>query len=258
MTERRSIGDMELNAYIDGELESSGRAEVDAWLAAHPEDAARVEAWQRHKDALAELSADVLNEAVPPRLLRAARGGRSVSRTWLSVAAALVLFAAGGAVGWLARDVVPPGASASDDVQFVRHAVGAHVVYAPERRHPVEVWADKEEQHMVQWLSRRLGKTVKPPPLAQAGFKLVGGRLVADDGGPAAQYMYEDGQGRRITLYVRRAGDSGTTAFRFAEERKLAAFYWIDGPLAYAIIGQMPRDELLSLARAVHRGLTSG
>jgi anti-sigma factor RsiW len=132
------------------------------------------------------------------------------------------------------------------------------VVYTPERRHPVEVWADKEEAHLVQWLSRRLGHTVNPPPLSQAGFRLVGGRLVADDGGPAAQYMYEDARNRRVTLYVRRASDEGKTAFRFAEDRKVAAFYWIDGPLAYALIGGMPRDELLALARAVHRGLGGG
>jgi anti-sigma factor RsiW len=64
--------------------------------------------------------------------------------------------------------------------------------------------------------------------------------------------MYQDAGGRRITLYIRRSADRGTTAFRFAEEHKLSAFYWIDGPLAYAIVGEMPRDDLLKLARVVY------
>jgi len=259
MTDRRSIGDMELNAYLDGELESSARAEVEAWLATHPDDDARVAGWRRQKDALAELSAEVLNAAIPPSLSRAVTRRRPAARSWMRAAAAVLLVVAGTAGGWYGHGaLLQPSAVASADGDFVRNALGAHVVFAPEQRHPVEVWANKEEAHLVQWLSRRLGHEVKPPPLASAGYHLVGGRLIADDGGPAAQYMYEDGKGRRITLYVRRSMDHGTTAFRFAEERKLSAFYWIDGPLAYAIIGEMPRDELLTLARVVHGELEHG
>jgi anti-sigma factor RsiW len=252
MTERRSIGDLELCAYLDGELEGAARAEIESWLTAHPDDAARIATWRRHKDALAQLSAEVLNEAVPASLLRAAKGRRPVARYWQRAAAAILLVIAGAAGGWLGHGALRPAAMTTATADFIRNALGAHVVFAPEVRHPVEVWANKDEAHLVQWLSKRLGYECKPPPLNELGFRLVGGRLIADAGDPAAQYMYQDAGGRRITLYIRRSADRGTTAFRFADEGKLSAFYWIDGPLAYAIVGEMPRDDLLKLARVVY------
>ncbi len=36
----------ELHAYVDGELPAERRGAVEAWLAAHPDDAARVAAWR--------------------------------------------------------------------------------------------------------------------------------------------------------------------------------------------------------------------
>jgi len=135
--------------------------------------------------------------------------------------------------------------------------VKAHMVFTAERRHAVEARADTEEKHLIRWLSKRLGQPVRPPPLADLGFRLIGGRLVADAAGPAAQYMYEDGAKRRLTLYVRRESEARNAAFRFASEGGLSAFYWIDSPLSYVVIGRMEREELLKLARMVYGKLGS-
>ena len=43
-------------------------------------------------------------------------------------------------------------------------ALVAYAVYAPEVRHPVEVAATQQE-HLVQWLSKRLGRPLKVPDL---------------------------------------------------------------------------------------------
>ena len=119
---------------------------------------------------------------------------------------------------------------------------------------PVEVTAS-EEQHLVNWLSKRLGAGVRAPDLEPAGFALVGGRLLpGSDGGPAAQFMYEDQSGRRLTLYLRHAQwDSGETAFRDAERVGVSLFYWIDGPFGYALAGDLDRERLLEVARLVYR-----
>ncbi|MDP6603016.1 MAG: sigma factor [Rhodospirillales bacterium] len=86
---------------------------------------------------------------------------------------------AGVAAGWVAHDVRGTGEANADEL--VRRAVGAHVVYVPEVRHPVEV-ASSEEAHLVAWLSKRLGQALRVPDLTSAGFQLVGGAVVAARG----------------------------------------------------------------------------
>ena len=129
------------------------------------------------------------------------------------------------------------------------------MVYSPEVRHPVEVGAD-QEAHLVRWLSKRLGTTLKVPHLGGLGYSLVGGRLLPGDRGPVAQFMYQDGKGQRLTLYVRvNPDDSRETAFRFAQERGVGVFYWLDRKLGYALSGEVEKRELLRIATGVYRQL---
>ena len=255
MNDPASIGDDELHAYIDGELDAGSRTAVEGWLAGHPEDAAKVDAWRAQGVGLHAIYDGVLDEPVPAIMsehLTAAPGWRR-STWWMQAAAAVILFAAGIAAGWGLHGTLT--GSEVVRIDFVRQAMGAHAVFSREKRHAVEVWADKEERHLVRWLSNRLGQAVQPPPLGQAGFRLVGGRLIAHNGGPAAQFMYEDTDKRRVTLYIRRTGKGTNTAFRFVSEDGIAAFYWKDQPLSYALIARMEREELLKLARIVHGAL---
>ncbi len=257
MSPSTPVGENDLHAYLDGALDEDARAEIEAWLAGHPDDDATTAAWRRQRDGLRALYDGILEEPVPPGMLaRLAESRPGVSRrAWLRAAAGIALFAAGAAAGWGVHDrLTPPGLAPAT---FISHAVKAHVVFTAERRHAAEARADTEEKHLIRWLSKRLGQPVRPPPLAELGFRLIGGRLVADAAGPAAQYMYQDKSGRRVTLYVRRESEARYAAFRFASEGGLSAFYWIDSPLSYAVIGRMEREELLKLARMVYRKLGS-
>src|SRR5882757_6807025 len=42
----------ELHAYVDDELPAERRGDVEAWLAGHPDDAARVQSWRTMAEAL--------------------------------------------------------------------------------------------------------------------------------------------------------------------------------------------------------------
>ena len=106
------------------------------------------------------------------------------------------------AIGWIVHGVVPTGAS-SPGAALARQAAIAHAVYAPEVRHPVEVPAT-EEQHLVAWLSKRLGTGLKAPKLAPLGYELVGGRLLSGSNGPVAHFMYQDTRGIRLTQRTQR------------------------------------------------------
>ncbi|TXL63922.1 anti-sigma factor [Zeimonas arvi] len=172
-----------------------------------------------------------------------------LSHAWLAPPASLTL-ATGPDVGLPADRGAPPG--------FVRDAVAAHAVFVPEVRHPVEVAAAQQE-HLVQWLSKRLGARLTVPSLDAAGWSLVGGRLLPGEDGARAQFMYEDATGARITLYLADAGSaSRDTAFRFETEGGVSAFYWVDGRFGYALAGQLERAAMLALAEEVYRQVAGG
>ncbi len=107
----------------------------------------------------------------------------------------------------------------------------------------------------MQWLSKRLGSALVIPKLGAQGFFLVGGRLLPGNQGPAAQIMYQDKTGTRLTLYVLQETGNPETAFRFANEGKVSVFYWLDGPFGYALSGELPRERLLAIAETSYRQL---
>lgn len=257
---RQAISEAQLHALADGVLPEEQRAAVDAHLRAHPQDAARVDAWREQNRQLRALFDPVLDEAVPPHLMQAASppaANGAWQRHAMQAAAAIVLLIAGGAGGWLLRGGDSVTASASP-ISLARSAAIAHAVYTPEVRHPVEVGVE-QEAHLVQWLSKRLGSTLQPPVLSPLGYHLIGGRLLPGDGdGPVAQFMYEEGTGKRLTLYVarERAGKQ-ETAFRYTQEKDLGVFYWIDGQMGYALSARLPKAELGKIADAVYAQLES-
>lgn len=239
----------DFHAYVDGRLEPARRGELELWLDSHADDAQRVTAWRRHREAMQTAFDGALEDPVPERLLRAARPQRK--RLW-GIAAMLGWLAIGGIAGFILRGAPPASTPVST---LARNAAIAHVVYSPEVRHPVEVGAD-QEAHLVQWLSKRLGTPLRVPHFSAEGFDLVGGRLLPGEQGPVAQFMYQDGQGRRLTLYVRTdATENRETAFRFALEGKVSVFYWLDGRLGYALSGELPREQLLALSEAAYQQL---
>lgn len=238
----------ELHAFVDGLLPPARKAEVEAWLSEHGEDAQAVRDWRMQNDALRRVYAGYEQASRQDRVLEKlpAPGWHGRGKY---VVAVLASAAIGGVFGFLAREALPEPADTSTFLP--RHAAIAHIVYTPEVRHPVEVGAD-QEAHLVQWLSRRLGGQLVIPDLNSAGFRLIGGRLLPATNGPAAQFMYEDKSGTRLTLYVRGDAPAEETAFRYADEGRIGVFYWMDGGFGYALAGTLGRDALLRIARIAH------
>ncbi|HEV7800871.1 MAG TPA: anti-sigma factor, partial [Burkholderiales bacterium] len=177
------LTESDLHAYLDGELDGARRGEVEALVASHRDDAERLAAYSALNDALRACYDPVLGEPIPERLSQLI-----ARRPWriLRYAAALGWLALGGLAGWQLH-----GIQGRDDPSaapaWARRAAVAHVVYAPEVRHPVEVGAD-QEAHLVAWLSKRLGTELRIPQLNGIGYSLVGGRLLPGEQGPAAQF----------------------------------------------------------------------
>ena len=60
--------DSDLHAYVDGQLDSARRIEVETWLAEDEEAARRVEAYRAQNAALHSLFDSILNERLDGRL----------------------------------------------------------------------------------------------------------------------------------------------------------------------------------------------
>jgi anti-sigma factor RsiW len=260
--------EQDLHALADQRLDPEAAAKVERWLADHPGEAGRLRDWQRQNEQLHAAYDPVLDQTIPNRLIRAAKGRGSHWRR-LRIAAAFGWVVLGVVIGLGVPKIFTAGfeapasrvAKSNQIPAFPGRAAVAHAVFSPEQRHPVEVGID-QEAHLVQWLSKRTGVALKAPNLLPHGFSLMGGRLLPGESGPAAQFMYEDLQGQRVTLLLGRdpidrlESPANSTAFRFINTQGVSVFYWVDGEVNYALSGSLPRDTLLALAESAFRALT--
>jgi anti-sigma factor RsiW len=252
MTDRDlQVTEDELYAYVDGELPDERRAAVETWLAAHPDDMTRVGAWRAQADAIRNRYGAVAREPLPARfdLDRLARN----KWPWKSIAAAAAIaFLLGGSAGWFGRDLIGSDAeqARSPFQAFTAEAVDAYNLYVVEVRHPVEVPA-ADADHLVQWLSKRVGYPLRAPDLEKLGLKLVGGRLLPGPTGPAAFFMYEAPSGERFTIYCARS-NAPDTALRYNDIGKATAVYWANNEVAYVVSGKGDRTRLSDVAVAAY------
>lgn len=255
----RPVTEAELHAWLDEALPEDRRDAVAAHLASHPDDAARLDRYRADRTFLREVFAPALDRrlAAPADPAPGDDAPAPPRRRWWSrrataaLAASVLLLAIGAGMGWQAR-----GWLAQERLRaaLAAEALSAHLVYVPEVAHPVEVAADQQD-HLIRWLSRRLGATLAAPDLGDLGYSLVGGRLLPSVAGPAAQLMYQNRDGDRLTLYLRPLPGDGETAFRFAEDEGTTALYWQDRGLGWALTGAVDRPTLLTAAHQVYAQL---
>jgi len=94
-----AVSEHDLQAYADGKLPEDRHAAVAEWLAAHPDDAERIESYRRLAEELRSTYDGVLDEPVPERLQRALRPAHArrvaLVAMWVALGAAL-----GAVAGW--------------------------------------------------------------------------------------------------------------------------------------------------------------
>jgi anti-sigma factor RsiW len=240
----------ELHAYVDGELPADRRSAVEAWLASHPDEAARIAGWRVQAEAMRARYGALAEQPVPERL-RLSRIDRLAFgwRTWagIAVAATIAAFIIGGVIGWMARGA--SAAAPSPLEMFANEALSAHKLYIGEVRHPIEVRAG--EQHLLPWLSRRVGAALRAPDLAAFELKLLGGRLLPGLRGPAALFMYEGPTGERYTLYCSRSL-TPQMALRYSIADQVAAIHWVEGEIGFVVSGPADKERLLKIAQTTY------
>ncbi|WP_193183863.1 anti-sigma factor family protein [Nisaea sediminum] len=240
----------DFHAYADDRLSPARAAAVEAYLSEHPDAARQVAEYRSLNETLREALDPALGEPateiesgflVPPR--------RPRFHVRFAAAAAIAGLLVGGASGWFANGYL--GGPSSDAARIADRAATAYTVYAPEVRHPVEV-SGTDADHLSAWLSNRMGMSFEIPRLETIGFTLVGGRLLMGEAAPAALLMYENGQGRRMVVYVRNdLAGARRTPMQYRRNAGAGVVYWVDGHKGFGLSGGFSEQELSGAARIV-------
>ena len=250
MTAERPISDDDLHAAADGRLPPERQHTVDAAIAGSADAAARV-GFYRHLNAALHAGYDfMLSEPVPARLT--ARPRRWAWPTLIRVAAAVALLTAGAGGGWLAREMTDDYGQPAQTL--AEQAADAHLIYASQVNHPVEVPA-AEKDHLLAWLSKNLDRQVRVPDLSAIGYEFLGARLLPSGRNMAGQLMYQNVAGNRVTLYFTPAVDQRDSAFRFIPVDGVSVYYWHDDDFTYALASEVPREQLKAICNEVYSKL---
>lgn len=256
------IQEHDLHAYVDQQLSAKKVKAVEALILKNPKIAAKIQQWQQQNDLISQHFSKTKSNEIPTLLdintLTTKQHHNTTVPTILwryGLAASLFLMMSSGIIGWYLHDILQP--KQQYQMSFVNSAISAYNVFSVEVLHPVEVSAHKKD-HLITWLSERINHPLKVPELKQYGYKLLGGRLLAmKKGRPAAQLMFENNTGQRITLLVSKNPAYNDHAFLFKNEDKTNAFYWMDATIAYSVSGKIQRDKLQSVSEGIYQQITA-
>ncbi len=250
------VRERDLLAYVDGRLAAERRRAVDRHLAARLEERARIEAWLQQNEALRQRLGGIATEPVPPALravldrppaLVVARRQRAV-RVMAAAALSLAVGLSGGLGWWLGQR--------DGEHARVRAFVGALATLPtpPDPSGAPVTTAGVEEPAPLDWLERRIAMDLRAPDLGEAGWQLRRRALVDIDGRPAVRLSYADAEGREVALYLRQrwSATRGEPAIETTDDGTVPAAYWYDGPLVWALVGDLAATELEALGRAAH------
>ncbi len=254
MIEQGPPSEQDLHAYIDGHLEPAEAARVAAYLAAHPEAAALVEAYRAQTSGLHALYDTILDEPLPEPMLALLRQRRAVSlwRKMAIAAAALALVMVSTATGWWLNELRHGGEAAAPGA-LVAEAQRAHRLFGADDRWASDFAAPRNAA-LAQSLSERIGAAVTLPETERAGLKLRGVRLVPTEAGTAAVLVYRDSAGRPASLFVAAVAAANAPP-RAESSGDTTTFYRIANGVGYAVT--LPRggaDPAVKVAFGMQTG----
>ncbi len=263
--------DETLVAYLDGELDSAARREVDAWLEKDAAARDRMIALAASASLVRGAFADILNEPVPERLIAAARGhgagaaegphdaeiivlkrratGAAPARGWgmgFAAAAALFGLVVGGTGGYYGLGALAPVGptpgkltAAVSKNGWLEDAAGFYklVVSAGDNAR-VDVPATGDDREALQKISQTMPQQMRLPNLKPWGLTFRGARLVVGEGRPAAQLIYTTDNKAigplTLTIGSSKEPDLAPT---FDRRQDVNLLYWRHHGRAYVLVG---------------------
>lgn len=219
----------DIHAYVDGRLDEVSYKRMQAWMRSHPDRAKIICDWQRDAQELQAAYVDLPMETPALVGLHAPRPHRS----WRTVAIAASLFLAvnaGGIAGWQLHGLPQAEPAPMAD------AVQAYRLFVLDRGAPLDV-VQTAAGTVQTWMNQYLPGAAPLPDLSASGFHVVGARLLANTGGPAAMIVYRNRAGQSISFYARLPDPGARPIPRGTRhEGPLAVRYWSSDGYNYALV----------------------
>lgn len=242
MTGPESIAEETLQDYLDGRLSDRRRAEVAAYLAKHPQKAAEIEALRYQDDTLRSLGAEILEEPVPERLtavLRSAGGERAAphgtrSSRLMQSAAALLIFALGGVLGWAVHSQMQRSPSEIDLV--LSDASFAFSSFANDEAKFFN-FGPEQDAELAVYSERVFKRSITRPNLTELGLMYQGARILPNARRLVGYFLFQDDEGTRVSITVWPSTLPPNRNVITSRMNDVQTRFWLEDNLGFAVMG---------------------
>lgn len=214
--------DQEIDAYVDGQLDTEGRFAVEEYLRVHPDAAARVMGDLGRRSALQLLAgnSDPLPERFAEEFWSVKPIVRPKWRRWMPVAG---VSATGIAAAFMLMLQGPPG--------YVDDALASHLVSGIRAEMVSQVETPKFDAREIH---RATNISV---PHVPAGWRVTDVQLFPTDSGPALVMALKTKDGDHLSLFATRQRNGASERPDAIREGEHSVAYWRHGETSYALVG---------------------
>lgn len=234
----------DLHAYVDGALDESGMARVEAYLLANPQAAAKLRAWSRQNNALNRAAQSVSPAEPAPEIKRlTVRLYERLNRQRRSVWPGVAVFAVAFLTGWFGHTIVLPmltGPAYADEIAQAHLMTTA----APDELLPLST-------DRINRLFARIGETPRLPDLRPLGYEAIGAQLLPSDEGAVLHVSYRNAAGVNISYFLIHTLEEDEVPVHVLHRKGVSMAYWQHDHSRYAIASTLTDDQIARIATAI-------
>lgn len=225
--------ELELHAYVDGQLAEADRLVLEHYLASHPEVARRVTQLQQENRQLRAALVGTPSMMGYDEITRTQLWHRFRQRRrhrWGQVALVVLSLGLGFGLGWQSHPLEDLSTPPMADAVQVYRMFASTTALSPDIRF-------QQSAEVQPWLEARFPQLDSLPDFQAQGAQPVAGRWLVTEAGPAAMVLYHDAHGQPLVFYIRPPGVHMKAAGQRREGNVLAR-YWPSSSYYYAVVGR--------------------